>query len=260
MKKILLIAVTLVPFLIAGCTDAMKSKDEGKMTELKTPAEKLGYALGSDIGKNFKKNEMEIDSNAFVQGFKDGMTDAKPLLTPDEIKEIQKSAITEMRQKLKDKRKMEADKNKTDGEAFLEENKKKPGVITTDSGLQYEVLTEGTGPIPKKTDRVQVNYAGKLLDGTEFDSSYKRGKPSTFGVTGVIAGWTEALQKMKVGSKWRLYVPSELAYKDRGAGQNIGPNAALIFDIELIAIEEPVAKEAAPEEAPAPAKPTATKK
>lgn len=238
MKKFLLIVVTLVPFILSGCTDSMKSKDT-ELTELKTPSERLGYALGSDIGKNFKKNEMDIDSKAFMKGFQDGLSDAKPLLTPDEIKEIQKTAITEMRQKLKDKRKMSADKNKEEGDAFLAENGKKEGVITTASGLQYEVLTEGTGPIPQKTDRVQVNYAGKLLDGTEFDSSYKRGKPSTFGVTGVIAGWTEALQMMKAGSKWRLYVPSDLAYKDRGAGQNIGPNATLIFDIELLSIEEP---------------------
>lgn len=240
MKKHFLIAVTLIPFLfLIGCTETMKDKEpDERMTELTTPAERLGYALGSDIGKNFKKNEMEIDIKAFIQGFDDGMTDAKPLLTPDEIREIQKTAITEMRNKLKERRTMTAEKNKKEGEAFLAENGKKEGVVTTESGLQYEVLTEGSGPIPKKTDRVNVNYAGKLLDGTEFDSSYKRGKPATFGVSGVIAGWTEALQLMKTGSKWRLYVPSSLAYKERGAGQNIGPNATLIFDIELLSIEE----------------------
>ncbi|MBU1170446.1 MAG: FKBP-type peptidyl-prolyl cis-trans isomerase [Proteobacteria bacterium] len=227
----------------------MGGKSSPKVTELKTQPEKLGYALGSDLGKNFKKNEMEIDQNAFIQGFEDGLNDAKPLLTPEETKAIQQSAIAEMRTKMNEKRKLAFETNKKEGEEFLAENAKKEGVVTTASGLQYEVLTEGAGPVPTETDRVQVNYAGKLLDGTEFDSSYQRGKPSTFGVKGVIQGWTEALTMMKTGSKWRIYVPSELAYKDRGAGQKIGPNAALIFDIELISIEG--SPEAKTEETPA---------
>lgn len=246
MKKIFLpVLLCLAFFMATGCTQQAKQDETASgITELKTPAEKLGYAIGSDIGKNFKKNEMEIDQKAFIKGFEDGLTDAQPLLTPEEIKDIQQKAIADMRKKLSDKRKEEtekkkelAEKNKKEGEAFLAENGKKDGVVTTPSGLQYQILQEGDGPMPKETDRVTVQYAGKLLDGTEFDSSYTRGKPSTFGVKGVIAGWTEALQMMKTGSKWRLFIPSGLAYKERGAGQKIGPNATLIFDIELLSIE-----------------------
>jgi FKBP-type peptidyl-prolyl cis-trans isomerase len=234
MKKNLLAAVLVIPFMfVAGCN---KGQDVEKVTELKTPAEKLGYSLGSDIGKSFKKNEMDIDKNAFVQGFIDGLSEAKPLLTQDETRDIQQAAIMDMRKKLSEKRQVAGAQNKKDGEAFLAENTKKEGVKTTPSGLQYEILTEGKGPIPKDTDRVQVNYKGTLIDGKEFDSSFKRGKPSTFAVKGVIPGWTEALLMMPVGSKWRIVVPSELAYKEHGAGQMIGPNAVLVFEIELVAI------------------------
>lgn len=242
MKKHLFVAVLILPVLIfSGCKDK-DSQTIKKFTELKTPSEKLGYALGSDIGKSFKKNEMDIDQGAFIQGFQDGMTEnPSPLLTPEQTKEIQQSAIMDMRKKLTEKRQLAADKNKKDGETFLAENAKKPGIKTTASGLQYEVLTDGTGAIPKDTDRVQVNYSGKLLDGTEFDSSYQRGTPATFAVKGVIPGWTEALLLMKAGSKWRIFVPSELAYKEHGAGQKIGPNATLIFEIELLGIGDPAA-------------------
>lgn len=234
MKKHLLAAVLVIPFMFTiGCS---KGQDVEKVSELKTPAEKLGYSLGSDIGKSFKKNEMDIDKNAFVQGFLDGLADSKPLLTPEETRSIQQSAIMDMRKKLSEKRQVASAQNKKEGDAFLAENAKKEGVIKTPSGLQYEILTKGSGPIPKDTDRVQVNYSGKLLDGTEFDSSYQRGKPSTFAVKGVIPGWTEALLMMPVGSKWRIVVPSELAYKEHGAGQKIGPNATLVFEIELVAI------------------------
>ena len=234
MKKHLFAAVLIVPCLfMMGCN---KGQDVQKVAELKTPAEKLGYALGSDIGKSFKKNEMDIDKNAFVQGFIDGLADAKPLLTPEETRNIQQSAIMDMRKKLSEKRQVAGEQNKKEGETFLAENAKKEGVKTTASGLQYEILTAGTGPMPQAADRVQVNYSGKLLDGTEFDSSYQRGKPSTFSVQGVIPGWTEALQMMPVGSKWRIVVPSELAYKEHGAGQKIGPNATLVFEIELVGI------------------------
>ncbi|MFA6012956.1 MAG: FKBP-type peptidyl-prolyl cis-trans isomerase [Desulfobacteraceae bacterium] len=264
MKKHLLAAVLIIPFLfMIGCS----KQDVEKVSELKTPAEKLGYSLGSDIGKSFKKNEMDIDKNAFVQGFLDGLSEAKPLLSPEETRSIQQTAIMDMRKKLSEKRQVASGQNKKDGDAFLVENAKKEGVKTTPSGLQYEILTEGKGPIPKDTDRVQVNYSGKLLDGTEFDSSFQRGKPSTFSVKGVIPGWTEALLMMPVGSKWRIVVPSELAYKDHGAGQKIGPNATLIFEIELVAIGDsptdsgvgPTGPGAAapmmPAPAPAPAKP-----
>lgn len=240
MKKNLFAAVLVIPVVFAmGCS---KGQDVEKVTELTTPAQKLGYSLGSDIGKSFKKNEMDIDKNAFVQGFIDGLADAPPLLTADETRDIQQQAIMDMRKKLSEKRQIAGEQNKKQGETFLAENAKKPGVKTTASGLQYEVLTTGKGPVPKDTDRVQVNYKGTLIDGTEFDSSYQRGKPSTFAVKGVIPGWTEALLMMPVGSKWKIVVPSELAYKEHGAGTKIGPNATLIFEIELVAIgDSPVA-------------------
>jgi FKBP-type peptidyl-prolyl cis-trans isomerase FklB len=135
-----------------------------------------------------------------------------------------------------------SEKNKKEGEEYLAENKKKEGIITTQSGLQYKVLKKGTGKIPKSTDTVTVNYRGTLIDGTEFDSSYRRGQPASFKVNGVIRGWTEALQLMKEGAKWQLYIPSNLAYGERGAGRNIGPNSTLIFEVELISINEEAVK------------------
>lgn len=175
------------------------------------------------------------------------MNDAKLLLTDEEIKVIQQDAVKQMKEKFAQKRNAEAEKNKKDGEAFLTENGKKEGIITTESGLQYQIIQDGEGPMPLATDRVTVHYTGTLIDGTEFDSSVKRGKPSTFSVKGVIPGWTEALQLMKAGSKWKIYVPSNLAYRERGAGKMIGPNSTLIFDIELVEI----VKKAEAAEAPA---------
>jgi FKBP-type peptidyl-prolyl cis-trans isomerase FklB len=144
----------------------------------------------------------------------------------------------EMTKKQEEAMKKAAEKNKKDGAAFLAENKKKEGVVTLPSGLQYKIITQGTGNTPKATDTVTVNYRGSLVDGTEFDSSYKRGQPATFPVNGVIKGWTEALQLMKEGAKWQLFIPSDLAYGEKGAGNVIGPNATLIFDVELISAKE----------------------
>lgn len=242
MRKLLSsVLVVLVFFLCASCIE----KKEAKVTELKTEQEKLGYALGADIGKSFKMNGMSVDFQAFNQGFKDGMADnATFLLTAEEIKMIQKNAIAEMRRNIEAKQKAVAEENIKKGEAFFAENGKKEGVVTTASGLQYKIITKGDGPVPTAQDKVKVNYTGTLLDGTEFDSSYKRGKPAEFGVKGVISGWTEALQLMPVGSKWRLFVPGKLAYGPRGAGKLIGANASLIFDVELLEIAK---KDAAPQ-------------
>ncbi len=234
MKKLFsVVLISLLLFLGAGCNE----QKETKVTELKTDQDKLGYALGADIGKSFKMNQMDVNFSAFNQGFIDGMADnAKLLLSPDEIKTIQKKAIAGMRRNIEAKQKAAATENIKNGDAFFAENGKKEGVVTTESGLQYKIMIKGDGPIPVAKDKVKVNYLGTLLDGTEFDSSYKRGKPAEFGVKGVISGWTEALQLMPVGSKWKLFVPGKLAYGPRGAGKLIGANASLIFDVELLDI------------------------
>jgi FKBP-type peptidyl-prolyl cis-trans isomerase FklB len=207
-------------------------------TVLKTQKEKLSYSIGMDMGKNFKKQEVDIDVNLLAQGLTDAIKGKKALLTDDQIKEVFDTFQKDMQVKQTERVAKMTEKNKKDGDAFLEANKKKEGVVTLPSGLQYKVITAGTGETPKASDTVTTNYRGTLIDGTEFDSSYKRNQPATFPVTGVIPGWTEALQLMKVGSKWQLFIPANLAYGDRGAGQIIEPNATLIFEIELISINK----------------------
>ena len=205
--------------------------------ELKSDKEKISYSIGMDIGGNLKRGSVEVDPDLLAKGLKDSYGGGKTILTEDEarktITELQKALMAkqaETMQKL-------SEKNKADGEKFLAENGKKEGVKTLPSGLQYKEITPGTGKSPKATDTVTTHYKGTLIDGTEFDSSYKRGQPATFQVSGVIPGWTEALQLMKEGAKWRLFVPSVLAYGERGAGREIGPNATLIFDVELISVK-----------------------
>jgi FKBP-type peptidyl-prolyl cis-trans isomerase FklB len=205
--------------------------------ELKTQQDKVSYSIGMNIGSNFKKQGIEVNADVMMKGIKDGMDGTKPLIDETEMREVMTAFQKEMMAKTESRNKVAGEKNKKDGETFLAENKKKEGVKTTASGLQYRVIKEGTGEMPKATDTVVTNYKGTLIDGTEFDSSYKRGEPATFPVTGVIKGWTEALQLMKVGSKWQLFIPSELAYGEKGAGRDIGPNATLIFEIELVSIK-----------------------
>jgi FKBP-type peptidyl-prolyl cis-trans isomerase FklB len=205
---------------------------------LKTKKDKLSYAIGMDIGKNLKKQPVELNPEVISQGLWDAMSDGKTLMTDQEYKETMTSFRTEMTQKQTAQMKESGDRNKKEGEKFIADNKKKEGVITTASGLQYKIITKGTGASPKATDTVSVHYKGTLIDGKEFDSSYRRGQPASFPVNGVIKGWTEALQLMKEGSKWQLFIPSELAYGDRGAGRDIGPNSTLIFDVELISIKK----------------------
>jgi len=204
---------------------------------LKNQKEKLSYTLGTDVAKSLKQLGVEVDMDTFTKGVKDALTGAKPQLTEEEMKTVMNTFKQEMGAKQMEKMKAMGEKNKKEGEAFLAENKKKSGVKTTASGLQYKVIKEGTGKTPKKTDKVNCNYQGTLVDGTEFDSSYKRGQPATFPVEGVIPAWTEALQMMKVGSKWQIFVPAKLGYGERGAGPVIGPNAVLIFTIELLSIQ-----------------------
>jgi FKBP-type peptidyl-prolyl cis-trans isomerase FklB len=205
---------------------------------LKDQKDKVSYSIGMDIGNNLKKQSIDIDPDILAQGIKDTFSGGKTLLTEQEFRDTLTAFQIELRAKQIERTKELAEKNKTEGESFLAENKKKEGVITLPSGLQYKIVKEGTGETPKLEDTVTVNYRGTLIDGTEFDSSYRRGQPATFSVKGVIAGWTEALQLMKVGSKWQLFVPSNLAYGERGAGRDIEPNATLIFDIELLSIKE----------------------
>jgi len=219
-------------FLGLACT-----KEAPRKTTLTTDAERFSYALGLDIGANLKNIETEVDLTALTQAIRDTMEGATPLLTHDQAQQIRQDFATKYRETQMTKAKEAGERNLSEGNAFLAENKTKDGVITTASGLQYAVLTEGTGPRPKATDQVKVHYRGTLIDGTEFDSSYSRGEPVVFGVGGVIPGWVEALQLMPVGSKYKLFIPPQLAYGERGAGDKIGPNSVLIFEVELLSIE-----------------------
>ena len=205
---------------------------------LKSEKEKLSYTFGANFGKSLKQQEIEINTDMFLKGMKDGFSGEKLLLSDQEMKDTMTAFQKEMTAKHAEKRKALGEKNKKEGEAFLAANKAKEGVKTLSSGLQYKVIAEGTGKTPKATDSVITNYRGTLIDGTEFDSSHQRKAPATFRVNGVIKGWTEALQLMKEGAKWQLFVPAELAYGERGAGPKIGPNAVLIFEIELVSVKE----------------------
>jgi len=216
--------------------------------ELKTDKDKASYAIGMNIAQTLKKQGDMFDASIVERGLKDALAGDKTLITEDEAKAVLTSLQVAMRQKMEEEHKKQqeqmqqmAETNKKDGDAFLAENKAKAGVVTLPSGLQYKILSEGTGPKPAATDSVVCNYKGTLLDGTEFDSSAKHGGPATFPVSGVIKGWTEALQLMPVGSKWQLYVPSDLAYGQRGAGGGIAPNSTLIFEVELVSIKSSTA-------------------
>jgi FKBP-type peptidyl-prolyl cis-trans isomerase FklB len=204
--------------------------------ELKTQKDKVSYAIGMSIGHNFVRQKIDVDPDIVARGAKDAMSGGNLMMTEEESKTV----LTEFQKGLMEAQEKEmktaSEKNAKEGTAFLTENGKKKGVVTLKSGLQYKIVTPGKGKMPKKGDSVTVNYRGTLIDGTEFDSSYKRGEPATFPVDEVIAGWTEALQLMKEGSKWQLFIPSNLAYGERGAGQSIGPSTTLIFDVELISI------------------------
>jgi len=231
-RKILAVSMVLIFGLIA-CGKKKLSK-----SDLETQMDKVSYVMGHNIANNFKNQKIDIQMEAFIQGIKDGLKEDVNIFDPKEVQEIMTEYQNQMRDKMEIDRKDVSKINLKEGKAFLAENKEKEGIVTLESGLQYKVLKEGTGPFPKATDKVKTHYVGTLIDGTEFDSSVKRGEPITFSVTGVIPGWTEALQLMKVGSKWKLFIPSELAYGENGAGNLIGPNAALIFEVELISIEK----------------------
>jgi FKBP-type peptidyl-prolyl cis-trans isomerase FklB len=204
---------------------------------LKTPKDKASYAIGMNIGKGLHKDSVDVDPAILLRGLKDGMAGGKTLLTDDEAKSAMVAIQADLRKKQEAKMAIVGDANKKEGDDFLAANKTKEGVVTLPSGLQYKILKEGTGPKPSASDSVVCNYKGTLIDNTEFDSSYKRGQPATFPVGQVIKGWTEVLQLMPVGSKWQVFVPSDLAYGPRAPGGAIGPNATLIFEIELLSIQ-----------------------
>ena len=219
--------------IAAALSVALTASGENKPSQLKDLKDKVSYSIGLDLGFNFKKQNLELNPDALLAGVKDALSGKQPLLNENEVKET----MTALTKEIEDKQKALGEQNVKDGEKFLAENKKKEGVKTTASGLQYKVIKEGTGPQPKLTDSVVANYRGTLINGTEFDSSYKRGQPATFPLAGVIKGWTEALQLMKVGSKYQLFVPANLAYGNRAMGADIGPNSTLIFEVELVGIQ-----------------------
>jgi len=216
-------ALVIAVLPLAGC---------GKPT---TPKGKIGYAVGQDIGKSLMRIKDEVDVASLKQGLGDALA-GKSSMTEEETRQVLQDFQVALMTKQGQVSQVSGDKNAQEGKEFLAKNAKEAGVVTTKSGLQYRVVSEGTGLRPKVTDKVKVHYRGTLLNGKEFDSSYKRNEPAVFPVNGVIPGWTEALQLMKVGSKYKVFVPSNLAYGAAGAGQDIGPNATLVFDVELLGI------------------------
>jgi FKBP-type peptidyl-prolyl cis-trans isomerase FklB len=205
---------------------------------LKDQKEKVSYSIGIDIGNNLKNLKVDMNLDLLVRGIRDVLSETKLLMTEQEIRSTMMAFQKELMAKREQQMKVLGEKNKKEGESFLAENKKRAGVTTLPSGLQYKVFKAGTGKTPTDTNTVTVHYRGTLIDGTEFDSSYRRGQPATFQVKGVIPGWIEALKLMQEGAKWQLFIPPNLAYGERGAGSVIGPNATLIFEVELISIQE----------------------
>jgi len=228
MRSIALLCNVLILAAACTATGAEGAGDKAPKPELKTLSEKFSYMVGADVARSLKKFKADLDLKALMRGVEDGLAGKKPILSPEEAKATMQAMQEQATARIK-----------TDGAAFLAANKKKKGVVTTKSGLQYAILKKGDGPKPSADDVVRVHYRGTLIDGTEFDSSYKRGKPVTFRVKGVIAGWTEALQLMNVGTKCKLFIPSELAYGKRGAGRSIPPDASLVFEVELLGIDAP---------------------
>jgi len=242
MRKILILILTLLP-VIAFAQKPQTQKTPTAKTQtaptqaspFKSQQERLSYSIGLNIAANLKAQGVQVNPQVIAQAINDVYSGKKPLMTDAEVQETLNAFQNEMKSKVL----AEAEDNKKKGEAFLAANSKKPGVITLPSGLQYKVIKNGTGPKPKATDTVVTNYRGTLIDGKEFDSSFKRNQPATFPLNAVIPAWTEALQLMTVGSQWELYVPPKLAYGERGAGGVIGPNETLIFQVELLSIKAP---------------------
>ncbi len=230
--KMKLVAATVLSLAMSS---AMAADDQGSLS---TDMDKLSYSIGADLGKNFKKQGIDVNPSALADGMKDGMGNGELKLTEQQMKDV----LNRFQQELMARRNAEfnkkASENKAKGEAFLDQNKSKDGIVVLPSGLQYKVLNQGSGIKPTKSDTVTVEYTGKLINGTVFDSSEKTGKPATFKVSQVIPGWTEALQLMPAGSTWEVYVPADLAYGPRSVGGPIGPNETLIFKIHLLSVQK----------------------
>ena len=225
----------IIPVLALGLLVSSASAQD--KPDLTNPKQKTSYAVGVDIATSLKRQGVDLDEKALTAGISDGLA-GKPALTDEQQKAALMDLGKSLQAKAEEKQKAAAEKNLKAGEDFLAANAKKDGVKTTASGLQYKVIKSGTGATPKATDTVKVQYQGTLIDGTVFDSSVQRGQPVTFPIRGVIPGWTEALQMMKVGDKWQLFIPAKLAYGEEGPGP-IGPNSVLIFEVELLGIEKP---------------------
>ena len=255
--------VALAVLGLSACNQEQKTSKEPTGTELTTPAQKESYSVGASIGKymggHIKEQEdlgMPVDRALIIEGFTDGLHD-KVKISEEDMQKLLQGLDKRLVEKRQEHAKAEAAKSEAEGKKYLEDNAKKPGVKTTDTGLQYEVLREGKGKHPKATDTVEVNYKGTLIDGTEFDSSYKRGQTAKFPLNRVIPGWTEGVQLMTVGSKYRFVIPANIAYGDRDSG-TIPANSTLIFEVELMSIEQPKAAE--PKTEKKEAKPKAAKK
>jgi FKBP-type peptidyl-prolyl cis-trans isomerase len=249
-----------IALLVVGvpysCAQETASKD--KPLTLNTQKQKASYALGYNMGRQIKNMAQELDIDIVFQGIKDSALDKKEKIPIPEMQKVLQEYYADYSKRMQEKKRIQGEKNAAEGEAFLKKNAQKKGIIVTKSGLQYMVIKEGNGPKPKPTDQVTVHYRGTDINGNEFDSSYKRGQPAKFPLNRVIKGWTEGLQLMSVGSKYKFFIPSKLGYGERGAGANIAPHAVLIFEVELLGIEPPAAikpaKPAAPPKQKIPAK------
>ncbi len=238
LKKVVVLPVALATSLIlAGCEEASEPTIAASVATagaLETEIQKISYIMGNNIGSQIKGESFEVDIPSLTLGLKDAVGGNQPKLSESEVKAVIEAFQARVIAEQEANTKLAAETNSKEGEAFLAENAKKEGVVVLASGLQYKIIEEGTGAIPTADNTVEVHYKGTLLDGTEFDSSFKRGVPAQFGVTQVIPGWVEALQLMKEGAKWELYVPADLAYGPGGTGGLIGPNQTLIFEVELL--------------------------
>ncbi len=245
---VLMVGCALLPVAHAKDAPAGKPSAEQSSTAapVKTDKKKVSYGIGVDIGKNFKRLALDLDLDSMAEGLEDAYEGKKLSIPDNELRSIMSAYQNELKEKQVAAIKNAADTNLKEGEKFLAENAKKEGVVTLPSGLQYKIIKKGDGKMPKDTDTVECNYRGTLIDGVEFDSSSRIGKPVQFKVGGVIPGWQEALKLMPAGSKWQLFIPSKLAYGQRGAGRDIGPNATLLFDVELLSIQSGEAKTAKP--------------